>query len=563
MKQEITVPNIGDFDKVDVIEVAVSVGDTVSKEDTLITLETDKAAMEIPSPHDGVVKEVKVSEGDKVAEGDLIVVVESSQADAPATEPEVAAKSKSEPAANEPEVKAESKSESISGSKSATTSSTKIIDILVPDTGSTEDVDVIEVNINAGDKIEEEDTLITLESDKASMDIPSTHSGIVKEVYVSVGDKINSGGKVISLEVKEAQSEEPAVVKTESKSESKSDSDSKPETKPAAASTSAKTATTVSKSTPADNSKLAETNSRVHAGPSTRRMARELGVDLSKLQGSGKKGRVLREDIKKYVKSIMQGNTPQASGGGTGLNLAEAPKVDFAKFGEIETKPLSRIKKLSAGHLHRNWVQIPHVTQFDDADITDLEAFRQENKQLATSLNIKLTPIVFLMKAAVATLKAYPQFNSSLSEDGSSLVLKKYFHIGVAVDTPNGLVVPVIRDVDSKGLFHIAKELGELSLKAREGKLTANEMQGSCFTISSLGGIGGTNFTPIINAPDVAILGVSKSSMQPVYKDGDFVPRLVLPFSLSYDHRVIDGAEAARFTTHFAAQLKDIRRLLL
>lgn len=417
-----------------------------------------------------------------------------------------------------------------------------IKEVKAPDLGNVADAAIIEVAVKPGDEVNAEDTLITLESDKASMDIPAPFAGTVKEVKVKIGDKISTGSLILTMEATDAAAapkEETKTVKEE---------------KPAApAATPAQAATTKTVEVTADDE---EDEGDVHAGPGVRRLAREFGVDLNKIRGTGPKGRLLKEDLQNFVKAQM-------ASGGTGSGLPAAPVVDFKQFGEVENKPLSRIKKLTAINLHRNWVLIPHVTQFDEADITDLEAFRKSQQTIAEKQNVKLTPLVFIMKAVVAALKAFPTFNASLSPNGEELIMKKYFHIGVAVDTPEGLVVPVIRDVDKKGLLELAKELAEVSAKARAKQLTAADMQGSSFTISSLGGIGGTAFTPIVNMPDVAILGVSKSSIKPVYQNNQFVPRLMLPLSLSYDHRVIDGAEGARFIVHLSQHLSDIRKWLL
>ncbi len=414
--------------------------------------------------------------------------------------------------------------------------------VFVPDIGTANAVSVIEVNIKPGDVIRKNDTIMTLESDKAAMDVPASEGGVVASVAVKVGDKVKQGDLVYTLEMGEATTAAPAAPAPVST----------PMPAPVQVTPVAVSAAPVAATEPAT------IGIDVYASPAVRRLARELGIELSLVGGSGRKGRIQLSDLHAYVKKRLEGG-----GGSTGTGLPQMPVVDFSQFGEFEIKPIPRIKKLSATFLHRNWVVIPHVTQFDEADVTELEAFRESQKSRAEKQGFKLTPLVFLMKAVVAALKQFPDFNSSLSPDGQEWIFKKYFHIGVAVDTPHGLVVPVIRDVDQKGLFDLAKELGELSQKARDGKLTPSEMQGSCFSISSLGGIGGTAFTPIINAPDVAILGVSKSQMKPVYQDGQFVPRLMMPLSLSYDHRVIDGAQAARFITYLTGLLADLRRVLL
>jgi pyruvate dehydrogenase E2 component (dihydrolipoamide acetyltransferase) len=428
----------------------------------------------------------------------------------------------------------------------------EIKQIVVPDIGNFKGVTVIEVSVKVGDKVAAEQTLISLETDKATVDVPTPFAGVIKEVKVKVGDKVSEGNLIVTLETS-AEAAAPATV-------------------PAAASAAAAPAQAATPATPAPAAKPAPVAAQVaaapavtsasgsaHASPSIRRFARELGVNLPQVGGSGEKGRVTKEDVQNFVKKSLA----QPAGGGNGLQVLEMPVVDFAKYGAIELKPLSRIKKISGANLHRNWVTIPHVTQFEEADISEMEAFRKELGDEYAKQNIKISPLAFIIKAVAISLKHFPDFNASLDASGENLVLKKYIHIGVAVDTPDGLVVPVLRDVDQKGIVQIAKELGEVSARAREKKVPAAEMQGGCFTISSLGGIGGTYFTPIINAPEVAILGVSRSSMKPVWKDGQFVPRLMLPLSLSYDHRVIDGAAGARFTTYLALVLSDMRRLAL
>lgn len=538
---EIAVPDIGEDGEVDVIEVLVAVGDVIEAEDGLITLETDKATMDVPSPHAGTVKEVFINTGDKVKQGSIVIKLETSS---------------SAPAEADSTSEAPAETQAPAAEKSAPATSSEVIDIAVPDIGEDGEVDVIDVLVAVGDVIEAEDGLITLETDKATMDVPSSHAGTVKEVLISTGDKVKQGSIVIKLETS---------------------SDAPAEEAPAAPAPAAKTATVA---TPAPSAKKAApvphhpqmglTNaSAIYTSPSIRRIAREFGVDLTLVKGSGRKGRILKEDVQSYVKYEL--SRPKANAGSSvasgegGLQVVSAKQIDFSKFGEIETKALTRIQKISGPFLHRNWVTIPHVTQFDEADITNVEAFRKEQNVICEKqkLGFKITPLVFILKAAADALRAFPVFNSSLSADGESLILKKYIHIGVAVDTPNGLVVPVVRDVDQKGIHQLSRELLEISMKARDGKLKATDMQGGCFTISSLGGIGGTAFTPIVNAPEVAILGVSKSEMKPKWNGKDFEPKLMLPLSMSYDHRVIDGALAARFTVHLASVMSDIRKLIL
>ncbi len=426
----------------------------------------------------------------------------------------------------------------------------EIKQVIVPDIGSFSGVEVIEVLVSVGDEIAVDDNLITLETDKATMDVPSDMAGIVKEVSVKVGDKISQGDAILTLEVS-ASTETPSA--TEAKPEPA------PQAQTATPAPSAAPATPTPTPTAATTAP-AKSGGKAHASPAIRRFARELGADLSKIQGSGQKGRITKEDVRQFVKARL---SQPSSAGGNGLQVMEMPQIDFSQFGEIESKPLSRIKKISGANLHRNWVNIPHVTQFDEADISEMEAFRKQLNGEYAKQGIKITPLAFMMKAAVAALQKFPEFNASLDNSGENLVLKQYYHIGVAVDTPDGLMVPVFRDVDKKGLVELAQELVEVSSRAREKKITAADMQGGCFTISSLGGIGGTAFTPIINAPEVAILGVSRAKMTPVYQEGEFVPRLMLPLSLSYDHRVIDGAAAARFTSYLAKVLTDLRRLVL
>ncbi|ENT0582862.1 dihydrolipoyllysine-residue acetyltransferase [Neisseria gonorrhoeae] len=516
---EIKVPDIGGHESVDIIAVEVKAGDTIAVDDTLITLETDKATMDVPADAAGVVKEVKVKVGDKISEGGVILTVETGAAAAEAA-PAAAAEAQPAPAA----------------AGGAT------VQVAVPDIGAHTDVDVIAVEIKVGDTVAEDDTLITLETDKATMDVPCTAAGVVKAVFLKVGDKVSEGSAIIEVETAGSAAAAPAPAAQAAA--------------PAAVPTSASPA-----AAKIDEAAFA----KAHAGPSARKLARELGVDLGQVKGSGLKGRIMGDDIKAFVKSVMQGGAakPAAAGAslGGGLDLLPWPKVDFSKFGNVEVKELSRIKKISGQNLSRNWVVIPHVTVHEEADMTELEEFRKQLNKEWEREGVKLSPLAFIIKASVSALKAFPEFNASL--DGDNLVLKNYFNIGFAADTPNGLVVPVIKDVDQKGLKQISQELTELSKKAREGKLKPQEMQGACFTISSLGGIGGTGFTPIVNAPEVAILGVCKSQIKPVWNGKEFAPRLMCPLSLSFDHRVIDGAAGMRFTVFLANLLKDFRRITL
>lgn len=534
--KEVTVPDIGNYANVEIIEVAVKPGDVVKAEDSLITLETEKASMDVPSPFSGTVKEMKVKLGDKVSKDSLIALIEVQETQSiaeptKAVQPPVEPAIVSAPKAQTPSVTAVAKEETVT--------------INVPDTGGAKEVEVIEVPIKEGMDVKPEDTLITLESEKASMDIPSPHKGKIEKVLVKVGDKVSQGTPIAIMKAMI----EPATVTAT----------------PVATQTATTPAVVPVKAAPiakAPSQSIGSTVmhdfSGVHAGPATRRLARELGVDLAQVKGSGFGGRITIIDVQAFVKSVMQNLQS-----GTGFGIEKAPEIDFSQFGEIEVKPLSRIKKWTAKNLTRNWVTIPHVTQFDEADVTDLEIFRQENQAAAKEQGTKLTPLPFIIMACVSALKTYPQFNASLASNGTDVVFKNYIHIGVAVDTPSGLMVPVIKNADKKSLYEIAKELGDLGVLAKEGKIKAEQMQGSSFTISSLGSIGGTAFTPIINAPDLAILGVSKVQIKPVYINEQFVPRKILPLSLSYDHRVIDGVEGAKFAAHIAAQLQDIRKLLL
>ncbi|ATM84635.1 MULTISPECIES: pyruvate dehydrogenase complex dihydrolipoyllysine-residue acetyltransferase [Yersinia] len=533
MSIEINVPDIG-ADEVEVTEIMVKVGDTVEAEQSLITVEGDKASMEVPSPQAGVVKEIKIAVGDTVATGKLMMIFEATGAAAvPAKAEEQAAAPAAAPAA--PAASAASAAKNVE----------------VPDIGDDE-VEVTEVMVKVGDKVEAEQSLITVEGDKASMEVPAPFAGIVKEIKISTGDKVKTGSLIMVFEVEGAA---PAAASAPA---------------PQAAAPAAPAATAAPAAAPAakaeSKGEFTENDAYVHATPVIRRLAREFGVNLAKVKGTGRKGRILREDVQSYVKEAVKRaeSAPAASGGGL-PGMLPWPKVDFSKFGEIEEVELGRIQKISGANLSRNWVMIPHVTQFDEADITEVEAFRKQQNIEAEKKkqDLKITPLVFLMKAAAKALEEFPRFNSSISEDGQKLTLKKYINIGVAVDTPNGLVVPVFRDVNKKGIVELSRELSVISKKARDGKLTASDMQGGCFTISSLGGIGGTAFTPIVNAPEVAILGVSKSSMKPVWNGKEFAPRLMLPLSLSFDHRVIDGAAGARFAAYIATIMADIRRLVM
>ena len=533
--KDVAVPDIGG-DEVEVTEIMVKVGDSVSADQSLLSVEGDKASMEVPAPFAGVVKEIKVQSGSKVKTGSLIMVFEVAGS-AKAAAPAAPAKTPEAALAAEPAASTEQK------------------DVAVPDIGGDE-VEVTEIMVKVGDKVAADQSLLSVEGDKASMEVPAPFAGVVKEIKVQTGSKVKTGSLIMVFEVAgsaKAATPAPAVAA------------------PTAPATSSAPASAATAAPAADG--FVENSAYAHASPVIRRLAREFGINLAKVKGTGRKGRVVKEDVQNYVKQLVKqvesGAAPAAGattgGNNMGFDLLAWPKVDFAKFGEVETKALSRIQKLSGANLHRNWVRIPHVTQFDEADITGLEDFRKEQNALADKkkMGVKYTPLVFIMKAVAKALEEFPTFNSSLSEDGASLILKKYVHLGIAVDTPNGLVVPVVKDVNKKGIIELSRELQDISVKAREGKLTASDMQGGCFTISSLGGIGGTAFTPIVNAPEVAILGVSKSEIKPKWNGKDFEPKLMLPLSVSYDHRVIDGALAARFTATLASYLADIRQIIM
>ncbi len=573
---EILVPDIGDFDEVTVIELLVKPGDTIKADQSLLTVESDKASMEIPSSHAGVVKAVKVALGDKVKQGSVVLSLETAEAadsaqSAPKGEKTVVLEPISPPnTAAAQSTRAQPAIDSVAASAAASGS----IAVHVPDIGDFKDVTVIEVLVKVGDSIKVEQSLITVESDKASMEIPSSSAGVLKELKVKLGDKINIGDLLAVVEGS-APAAASGVAHTPTP-QAAPDSAAPPESQLAPV---APAASAPAVAAPAHNPTEAPTGALPHASPSVRKFARELGVPLAEVKGAGPKGRITLDDVQAFTKSVMSGAVqtqaiaaaaPKASGGGdgAGLGLIPWPKVDFTKFGAVEVKPLSRIKKISGANLHRNWVMIPHVTNHDDADITDLEAFRvtlnKENEKVGKGVNdasVKVTMLAFVIKACVVAMKKFPDFNASL--EGDTLVYKKYFHIGFAADTPNGLTVPVIRDADQKSIMQISQELADLSKKARDGKLSPAEMTGGCFSISSLGGIGGNYFAPIINAPEVAIMGLGKSANKPVWSGSAFVPRLMMPMSLSYDHRVIDGASAARFNAYLGQLLADFRRVSL
>ncbi len=555
---EVKAPDIGDFKDVEIIEVLVKPGDRIKAEQSLVTVESDKASMEIPSSHAGVVKELRVKLGDKISEGSPLLVLESEGGAETVAAPPAAAPAPAAAAAPSPAPAA---------ATAAAPSAAGPIEIVVPDIGDFDEVSVIEVLVKPGDSVAAEQSLITVESDKASMEIPSSHAGVVQALKVKVGDKVSKGTAIATLQGAGGAAPAPAAAAPSAPSAAAAAAPA-----PAAAAPPAGEKAIPTAALPA-HEPTAPQGALPHASPTIRKLARELGVPLAEVTGSGPKGRITQEDVQAFVKAVMAGakstqaqaakapGGAAAAGGGAFPGLPAWPQVDFAKFGPIEKKELSRIKKISGPVLHRNWVVIPHVTNHDDADITELEAFRVATNKENEKSGVKVTMLAFLIKACVAALQKFPDFNASL--EGDHLVLKKYFHIGFAADTPNGLVVPVIRDADKKGVLQISTEMGELAKKARDGKLSPADMSGGCFSISSLGGIGGRYFTPIINAPEVAILGVCRSLMEPVWDGKAFQPRLMLPLSLSWDHRVVDGAAAARFNAFLIQILGDFRRVLL
>ena len=547
--EQIKLPDVGG-EEVEIIEISVKVGDSIGEDDTIIVVETEKASMDIPAPFAGTIESLIVKAGDKIKEGDLIAtLVTTASASSETVKEEVATAT---PAKIVEEVKIEEKTVEVSTASQETT--LVIEDIFVPDVGGDESVDVIEIIASVGDFLNEEDGIITLETEKATMDVPTPISGKLVEILVNAGDKVKTGSLIARIEKTVVASTPKEVAKEEVivKNETPAKVESKVETVSV-------------------ESHVTKTTGKAYASPSIRRLAREYGVDLTLVNGTGPKNRILKDDIRLYIKSVLSNpscanlTTSSNTAGGLGFELAPLKEIDFSKFGEIEVVALSKIQKISGPSLQRNAIIIPHVTQFDEADITELEEFRKEQNTIYSKMNsdVKISPLVFAVKAVAKALRLHPNFNASLSTDGQSMIFKKYVNVAVAVDTPNGLVVPVIKDADKKGFEEIALELKELSIKAKAGKLTANDMQGACFTISSLGGIGGTAFTPIVNAPEVAILGLSKSEFKPKYNGKEFVPRLMLPLSLSYDHRAIDGADGARFVTTLSSLLGDIRKILL
>mgnify|MGYP000350500639 FL=1 len=544
----ITIPDLGGAESVEVIELCVSVGDSVEQEESLVVLESDKASMDVPSPVDGAVVKYLVAEGDTVKVGDAIAEVETaaSEAIAEQTVEEVVEEAPAEPLPVEAAVEAP---------QAAAVSETSEQIALVPDIGSDDKVELIEISVSVGDQVEEGDTLVVLESDKATMDVPSTLTGTVKAFIAKEGDKLATGDQVALIEVTSSAQAVAEVPAPATPVEPAKAADPAPAPSPAAA-----PAVTAA---PAAIAEASNDSSDVYAGPSVRLLARELGVDLGQVAGTGPRSRIQKDDVNNFVKTALKSGGNGGSASASGAGIPQVPAVDFSQFGEIETVKLSKIQKITADNMQRNWLNVPHVTQFDDADITELEVFRKSLKLEGEKKGIKVTPVAFIIKAAAAALAANPEFNRSLAGDGENYVQKHYINIGMAVDTPRGLVVPVIKDADKKGIWEISADVIAMATLAREGKLKPSDMQGGCFTISSLGAIGGNGFTPIVNSPEVGILGVSKSQMKPVWDGSDFQPKLMLPLALSYDHRVINGGDAGRFMTYLVKVLSDIRHMTL
>ena len=544
----IKVPDIGGAEDVEVIEICVAVGDQVSEEDSLVVLESDKASMEVPSPLAGKIVSINIAVGDTISEGGLVLELETDTISPESVEPAANAQTSvaavEEVAAPESPVKA---NEAVTPPSQATNSGESQVEkIIIPDIGGAEAVDVIEVCVAVGDQLSEGDSLLVLETDKASMEIPSPYAGRIKSIAIAEGGQVSEGDTIMEMEVSAQAIKEP-------------EQELQSPAKKSAEQVATEVPVTEQKPVVHSSSQPGNSDESIYAGPAVRKMARELGVDLGKVSGSGPKGRIIKEDLQGFVKSALAGS-PSASGGS---GIPAIPAVDFAKFGDIELQPLSKIHKLTIENMQRSWLNVPHVTQFDEADITDLEAFRVELKQEAQKRETKLTPLPFILKACAVALKEHPKFNASLHADGQQMVFKNYINIAMAVDTPVGLMVPVIRDVDQKTIWELSSEIAELASKAKNRKLTPADMQGACFTISSLGNIGGTGFTPIVNAPEVAILGVSKLSVKPVWNGEEFLPKKMLPLSLSYDHRAVNGADGGRFFSFLTALLSDVRRLIL
>ena len=548
-KQVIKVPDLGGADQVDVIEISVSVGDTVAEEDALIVVEGDKASMDVPAPFAGKILSLSVKEGDKVSEGDVIGEIETDAAGDSAEEPaEEKAEAPAEEAAPAPAAEKSAPASAPAGEETEQ-------DIVVPDLGGADAVDVIEITVSAGDEVGEGDSLIVVEGDKASMDVPSPAAGTIVSISVKEGDKVSTGDVIGVMKAVSAGAPAAAPAPAAAKSEPA------PAPAPSAAVESQEPPAAPQKDHHLERDLTV--SAEVYAGPAVRKLARELGVTLNKVKPTGPRNRVTKDDLHAYIKEQVKKAESGAVGVGGGIGIAKMPEIDFSQFGPVNVEPMSKIHKLTAANMSRNWLNVPHVTQFDDADITELEEFRKSMKADAEKRGVKLTPVPFLLKAVAAALRAEPSFNVSLHNDGEHIVRKDYVHVGMAVDTPKGLMVPVIRDVDKKGLYDLAEEATAMALAARDGKLKPRDMQGACFTISSLGAIGGTGFTPIVNSPEVGILGVSKLSVQPVWNGKEFVPRQMLPLALSYDHRAVNGGDAGRFMTYLVGALSDVRRLLL
>jgi pyruvate dehydrogenase E2 component (dihydrolipoamide acetyltransferase) len=553
--EKIQVPDLGSDGEVEVIEVLVKPGDKISANDSIVVLESDKAAMEIPSSKSGVVKKVLVKVGDQVKQGVELLELESEGAAPEAAKPADTSKAAAAKPAEAPAAKSAESTPPKPAQASADTGATSVQTIKVPDLGDASDVDVIELLVKVGDEVKAESGLVTLETDKAAMEVPSPMAGKVVAIKIKVGDKVSAGSVLLDLETSSAapaqKSESPAA-------------EAAPAPAPAPAPKEAPAPSPPSPAAAAPVQQEAVTPSgEVYAGPAVRKFARELGVDLGKVTGTGGKGRIVKEDIEGYVKSCLQSGGAQTQGSAGVSGVPGIPDVDFSKFGPIEEVEMSKLHRVTALNMTRNWLNVPHVTQFDEADVTELEDFRAAQKALADKKGIKLTPLPFIVKACAQVLAEYPQFNVSLHSSGAKLIRKKYIHIGVAVATPAGLMVPVIKDADKKSIWQISSEIAALGAKAKDRKLTKEDMEGSCFTVSSLGNIGGTGFTPIVNAPEVAILGVSRAAVKPVYKNGQFVPRTILPFALSYDHRAVNGVDGGMFCTYLASLLSDIRLMVL
>ncbi len=553
----IKVPDLGDAGDVEVIEIPVSVGQVVEVNDSLLVLESEKAAMEIPAPMAGVVKSIAVNLGDQVTTGAEILTLEITEtaASEPAEEAESAQPAREE-AQEQPETAPAEDSSTVEPPPESPAAASKIIDVAIPDLGTDDEVDVIEIHVQAGDSIAAEDSLLTLESDKAAMEVPSPHAGVVESVLVEIGAQVKTGTPVLRLRAEQEESvtaAEPSEKPIESRPEPEAEKTAAPApAAPVAAGAGQPPASAASK----------DSGENVYAGPAVRKLARELGVNLAEINGSGARGRIVKEDVHEYVKTSL--GRPTAAGVLSAAGApAAVPDVDFSRFGEVDQEPRSKLAKVTAANMQRSWLAVPHVAQFEEADVTELEAFRAGLKAEAENRGVKLTPLPFLLKACAHTLREFPQFNVSIHSSGEYAIRKKYVHIGVAVATEAGLVVPVIRDVDQKNIWQLAEEVAGASVKARERKLKPEDMQGACFTISSLGAIGGTGFVPIVNAPEVAILGVARTAVKPVWRDGEFVPRTMLPLTLTYDHKAVNGVDGGRFATHLAALLGDIRRLLL